>query len=458
MKDKIKHLYWRAGFGLSPEEWQQRQNWSVAKAVDALFAEVKKTKPIPVPGRELDLTALRQMDKKEAAELLKKERQVVGQQNIAWVQRMANPNESALLERMSFFWHGHFACQSKSGILAVTQLNTIREHALGNFRDLVLAIAKDPLMIRFLNNQQNRKDSPNENFARELMELFTIGRGYYTEQDIKEAARAFTGWSSTVTGEFIFRERQHDFGQKTFFGKKGNFNGDDIIDILLEKRETAEFITHKIYRHFVNEEVNEQIVKNLANQFYKSNYDIGKLMRSIFESEWFYAPENQGTKIKSPVELVAGIMRTLNVQFSNDQAILFTQKALGQMLFNPPNVAGWPGGKSWIDNATLMFRLNLVPGIINSTELNFKTKELAEEDDVKGGRRLTASVDLQPLKNLTTGTSGLAALEVLTNYLLQTPVAVGNEKLAKAIESSRQEDLLKAAAMLVMTLPEYQMC
>ncbi|MDX1940907.1 MAG: DUF1800 domain-containing protein [Saprospiraceae bacterium] len=458
MSNKIKHLYWRAGFGLSPKEWQERQNWSIKQAVDALFLEAKKIESIPVPGRDLDLGALRQMDKKEAAELLKKERQVVAQQNIAWVQRMANPNESSLLERMSFFWHGHFACQSKSGILAVTQLNTIREHALGNFRDLVLAIAKDPSMIRFLNNQQNRKDSPNENFARELMELFTIGRGHYTEQDIKEAARAFTGWSSTVAGEFIFRERQHDFGQKTFMGKKGNFNGDDIIDIILEKRETAGFITRKIYRHFVNEEVNEQIVKDLANQFYKSNYDISKLMRGIFESEWFYADENMGTKIKSPVELVAGIMRTLNVQFSNDQAILFTQKALGQMLFNPPNVAGWPGGKSWIDNATLMFRLNLVPGIINSTELNFKTKELAEEDDVKGGRRLTASVNLQPLKNLTTGTSGLATLEALTNYLLQTPVSIGKEKLGRAIESSQQADLLKTAVMLVMTLPEYQMC
>ncbi len=458
MKDKIKHLYWRAGFGLSPSEWQERQNWPVSKAVDALFAEAKKSKPLPVPGRDLDLAALRQMDKKEAAELLKKERQVVAQQNIAWVQRMANPNESALLERMSFFWHGHFACQSKSGILAVTQLNTIREHALGNFRNLVLAIAKDPSMIRFLNNQQNRKDSPNENFARELMELFTIGRGHYTEQDIKEAARAFTGWSSTVTGEFIFRERQHDFGQKTFFGKTGNFNGEDIVDIILEKRETAEFITRKIYRHFVNEEVNEQIVKDLANQFYKSDYDIAKLMRSIFESEWFYADENIGTKIKSPVELLAGIMRTLKVQFSNDQAIPFIEKALGQMLFNPPNVAGWPGGKSWIDNSTLLFRLNLVPGIINSTELNFKIKETAEEDDLKGGKRMSASVDLQALKSLTSGQRDMASLDALTSYLLQTPAAVGNEKLAKAIESSQQEDLFKTAVMVVMTLPEYQMC
>ena len=458
MSNKIKHLYWRAGFGLSPEEWQQRQNWSVSKAVDALFAEAKKSKPLPVPGRDLDLAALRQMDKKEAAELLKKERQMVAQQNIAWVQRMANPNESALLERMSFFWHGHFACQSKSGMLAVTQLNTIREHALGNFRDLVLAIAKDSAMIRFLNNQQNRKDSPNENFARELMELFTIGRGHYTEQDIKEAARAFTGWSSTIAGAFIFRERQHDSGRKTFMGKSGNFNGEDIIDIILEKRETALFITRKIYRHFVNEKVNENIIHDVAKQFYDDNYSIGKLMRNIFTSDWFYATENLGTKIKSPVELLAGLMRALNVQFSNDQAILFVERALGQMLFNPPNVAGWPGGKSWIDNSTLMFRLNLVPGIINATELTFKVKEEAEEMNIQGGRRLSASVDMEPLKKLMNGTNGLTALDVLTDYLLQTPVATGQEKLGKAIESSRQEDPLKAAVMMVMTLPEYQMC
>lgn len=458
MSNKIKHLYWRAGFGLSPEEWQQRQNWSIKQAVDALFAEAKNVSALPVPARDFDLAALRQMDKKEAAELLKKERQMVAQQNIAWVQRMANPNESALLERMSFFWHGHFACQSKSGIVAVTQLNTIREHALGNFRDLVLAIAKDPAMIRFLNNQQNRKDSPNENFAREVMELFTIGRGHYTEQDIKESARAFTGWSSTVEGTFIFRQRQHDFGQKTFMGKTANFNGEDIIDIILEQPETAQFITRKIYRHFVNEVFNEQIISDLSDRFYKSNYDIGKLMRNIFTSDWFYAPENMGTKIKSPVELLAGIMRTLNVQFANTQAILFAQKALGQMLFNPPNVAGWKGGKSWIDNATLLFRLNLVPGIINSAEIDFKTKELPEEDDLKGGKRFTASVDLQPLRKLTSGASDAAALAALTNYLLQTPIAIGQEKLAKAIGSSRQEDVLKAAVMMVMTLPEYQMC
>jgi uncharacterized protein (DUF1800 family) len=194
---------------------------------------------------------------------------------------MSNPNHSALLEKMTLFWHGHFACTIKVGMLAAQQLNSIQQHALGNFRDLVLAIARDPSMIRFLNNQQNKKRQPNENFARELMELFTIGRGFYTENDVKEAARAFTGWSSNLSGEYVFRERQHDFGEKRFMNKRGNFDGTDIIDILLERRETAHFITKKIYQYFVNEKVNERRLEQLAAGFYDKNYDIKWLMQTI---------------------------------------------------------------------------------------------------------------------------------------------------------------------------------
>ena len=201
--NKINHLYWRAGFGLSPDEWRQKQNWSISKALDELFSQAKKATLLPVSPIEFD-----REDKKsnrDAFEQMKKdERRKVAEANIAWVGRMADPKESALLERMTFFWHGHFACRSELGKLGVQQLNLFRQHGLGNFRDLLLGVAQDPAMIRYLNNQQNRKEKPNENFARELMELFTLGRGNYTEGDIKEAARAFTGWSSTLDGDFVF--------------------------------------------------------------------------------------------------------------------------------------------------------------------------------------------------------------------------------------------------------------
>ena len=246
----INHLYWRAGFGLRPEEWQQRKQWSRKKAVDHLFKQAKQVKPLPVPIPH-NLKQMSELSEVEREDLQKKDRAAVIDINSSWVMRMANSEEPALLERMTLFWHGHFACRSRSGKLAAQQLNTLRKHALGDFKSLLLGIARDPSMIRYLNNQQNKKGSPNENFAREVMELFTMGRGNYTEQDIKEAARAFTGWSSDVAGDYVFRERQHDNGTKTFLGRTGRFGGEDIIDMLLEQKATADFITRKIYRYFV---------------------------------------------------------------------------------------------------------------------------------------------------------------------------------------------------------------
>ncbi len=459
MNEKIKHLYWRAGFGLSPQEWQKKQNDTVKQAVDELFAQTKQAKSIAVPELPVGSEERKTMDKRDIREILKEQRQQVGEINVNWLQRMANPTESALLERMSFFWHGHFATQIKAGKPAALQLNAIRTHALGSFRDLTLAIAKDPAMIRFLNNQQNKKDSPNENFAREVMELFTIGRGNYTEKDVKEAARAFTGWSSTLTGEYVFRANQHDNGQKIFFGKTGNFDGTDIIDMILEKRETADFITRKVYRYFVNEKVDESIVRDLSSQFYKNDYNIGKLIRTIFESDWFYNEKNIGAKIKSPIDFLAGTMRTLGVTFQNKQSLLFLQRASGQMLFNPPNVAGWPGGKNWIDNSTLLLRLNLVPNLINMATLNLRVKEEAEETTTdEKAEKLAASVNFQPLNTMLGVKSEAVMLNDLATYLLQTPTAISQANLLKAYQQSGKDDFVKTATMMLMALPEYQVC
>ncbi|MCB0635218.1 MAG: DUF1800 family protein, partial [Lewinella sp.] len=213
MMQDISHLYARAGFGWHPQ-LLARPPRNTDEAVDALFTAADAAPPLAVVMPDLSQLT----DPQERQRLL---RELLGGQSLDWIKRMADPAESALLERVSLFWHGHFACRILAGPLAAQYLNTIRSHALGSFRELCLGIARTPAMIRFLNNQQNRKDSPNENFARELMELFTIGRGHYSETDIKEAARAFTGWSSNQRGEFVFRRGQHDFGEKTFFGRTG---------------------------------------------------------------------------------------------------------------------------------------------------------------------------------------------------------------------------------------------
>jgi uncharacterized protein (DUF1800 family) len=457
--NRINQLYWRAGFGLSPDEWRQKQNWTVQKAVDELFNQAKNASPLPVPTLELDRD-----DKKTNREMFeqmrKDERQRVMNANTAWVERMADPKESALVERMTFFWHGHFACRSEQGKLGIQQLNILRQHGLGHFRDLVMGITQDPSMIRYLNNQQNRKEKPNENFARELMELFTLGRGNYTEMDVKEGARAFTGWSSTLAGDFVFRPLWHDYGVKTFFGKSGTFNGEDIIEHILSKPEAAYFITKKIYRHFVNDKVNEDKVKELAQQFFKSDYHIGKLMRSIFESEWFYAPENQGAKIKSPIELIAGMMRSLDFRLEQPLAHIFIQKALGQMLFNPPNVAGWPGGKTWIDNSTLTTRLSLPSFFFNSNEFTMRVKDEFEVVQAEGkmARKLAVKMNLTPLVNTIKSTTPEQIGQELAQYFLPIRPSIDLKNLMPILPNGDKPAQVAALAMRIMSLPEYQLC
>ncbi|MEM6378544.1 MAG: DUF1800 domain-containing protein [Bacteroidota bacterium] len=454
----INHLYWRAGFGLRPEEWQQRKQWSRKKAVDHLFKQAKQVKPLPVPTPH-NLKQMSQLSKEERDELQKKDRAAVIDININWVLRMANSAEPALLERMTLFWHGHFACRSRSGKLAAQQLNTLRKHALGDFRSLLLGIARDPSMIRYLNNQQNKKRSPNENFAREVMELFTMGRGNYSEQDVKEAARAFTGWSSNITGDFIFRERQHDTSTKTFLGKTGRFGGEDIIDILLEQKATANFITRKIYRYFVNTQIDEQEVNYLSQQFYQSGYDIGKLVYLIFSSEAFYADKNKGRKIKSPVEFLVGMMKTLDLDLENERSILFLQKALGQVLFDPPNVAGWPGDKSWIDNATLMLRLNLAQSIVGATAFNFREKAgLEDRGSTIKRRKIEAKSNIQPLIRLAKGDTNTENIEDLATYLLLAETKIKPELIERYSPVKNKDAALTLYSLRIMSLPEYQMC
>jgi uncharacterized protein (DUF1800 family) len=250
-----------------------------------------------------------------------------------------------------------------------------------------------------LNNQQNVKDHPNENFARELMELFTVGIGNYSEKDIKEAARAFTGWGVTNSGEFIFKENQHDSDEKEFFGEKKNFSGEDIINKLLENKQTANYIAKKIYKEFVNHKVDDNHVEQLATIFYDSGYDIEALMRAIFNAPWFYDEMHIGAKIASPVELIVRLKKYLEVEFLELKHLINYQKALGQVLFFPPNVAGWPGNTTWIDGASLLVRLNTISFIQEdgvSLDLEGKPQfeeELNDSRNPNRAKKLTAKWD-----------------------------------------------------------------
>ena len=387
--------------------------------------------------------------------------------NITWLNTMIN-SEAQLREKMSLFWHGHFACRIQNSFFQQELLHIVRSNALGSFADMLKAVSKSPAMLQFLNNQQNRKSHPNENFAREVMELFTMGRGNYTENDVKEAARAFTGWSFNAQGEFLFRKNQHDFGSKTFLGKTGNFDGDDILNILLENKQTANYISNKIYSYFVNENIDKKNQQLLSSRFYNNNYDISKLLEDIYSSDWFYDEKNIGNRIKSPVELLAGIRRLLPMQLDNNQSQLLFQRALGQVLFYPPNVAGWPGGKNWIDSSSLMLRLR-VPQILSANDaidimpkadddiqmgmMEMVAKKMKET--VKGG---TASIDWAPVNKIFEKVQREKLLENIADTVLQTKSQVSNAVLDKYVNTESRENYIKSAVVNLMATPEYQLC
>jgi len=479
---KNQHLLWRAAFGPMAENSASLDSIS-QKELWALLVKTSSKQPAKIivadglaDGLYNGMKDINDMqkamkDKEQRQKIRAQSRDDIKNLNIRWLEEMIN-SESQLREKMSLFWHGHFACRVINSYFQQELLQIIRTNALGNFGDLLKAVSKSPSMLQFLNNQQNKKSHPNENFAREVMELFTMGRGNYTEEDVKEAARAFTGWGFNLQGEFIFRKQQHDEGSKTFLGKTGNFSGDDIIAMLLEQQQTADFITRKIYRYLVNENIDEQKVEWLSTRFYKNNYDINKLLADIFTADWFYAEKNIGTKIKSPIELLAGIRRFLPLQLDNDNSQLLFQKVLGQVLFYPPNVAGWPGGKSWIDSSTLMVRLQ-IPKVwsakesisirpktdddVNMGQMMEEQVSISKKKDIVG-RGAAASIDWIPVVKIFEDTKREGLSLKISNSILQTGSRIPATVLEKYTSTESREDFIKTTILNLMSTPEYQLC
>lgn len=488
LSDRIKnnHLLWRAGFGPAVEQLGDLSDFSSNEIYKAMVKASKKSPELlneaqgTLDGLVLGVSDLGKMqlselnaDQRKAYQ--KKLREGVRNLNLAWMREMVN-SSAQLREKMSLFWHGHFACRNLNVFYQQGLINTIRENALGSFRDMLHEVSKSAAMLNFLNNQQNKKDHPNENFAREVMELFTLGRGNYTEKDIKESARAFTGWTANFGGDFVFRKGQHDFGSKTFLGKTGNFDGDEILDIILEQKQAARFISQKIYKYFVNENIPDtEKTEWLADRFYKNDYDISRLMEDIFTSDWFYEEKNIGTRIKSPVELLVGIQRMLPMELENEEVLIVLQRILDQMLFYPPNVAGWPGGRTWIDSSTLMMRMRIPQLINDSDELNVKPKS---DDDVMMGRidadvaaekkkemkgvpkkqQIYATIDWNTyLKNFEK-ISRENLIGEISKTLLQTKSEIGNDMIRKYTDESSRESFIKTATIQIMSTPEYQLC
>jgi len=357
-EDGARHLLARTGFGANPSQIALYAPLSREQAVDRLldhasFAALTEppawvNQPFDRPGQALS---------EEEKKALQKERNEHAQELRGWWLEEMRITPSPITEKMTLFWHNHFVSGlDKVGVpqLMYQQNVLLRKQALGNFGQMLHAIARDPAMMRYLDTVNNRKGQPNENFAREVMELFTLGEGHYSEQDIREAARAFTGWSLDKDLNFIYRPNQHDNGEKTLFGQQGNFDGDDVLDMLLRNPQTARFVTLKLWKYLVSPTVDEASLQHLSALFYRDNYEIRPLVRAMLLTPAFW--KSQGQQVKSPLELTVGTLVTFDLIPPDWRALAGLNRQLGQDVFNPPNVKGWPGGDVWINSSTLLSR------------------------------------------------------------------------------------------------------
>ena len=481
-----KHLLNRAAFGGKPREIEHFTEIGLDSGIENLFDF--NNKPLGKPRwlseyEEFPPLKFRRMLPEERKKLKKINRQRVRDFQIAWIQRMIDSPTPAdmLWEKMTFFWHGHFATsvqKVKLPPLLFNQLSLLHEHAVGNFRTLLHGISRDPAMLRYLDNVQNRKGHANENFARELMELFSLGPGNYTEDDVKEAARAFTGWSF-VPFEFRVKRRQHDYGKKTFLGRTGNFDGEDIVNIVLEQSACAEFITKKFLKFFSFKTASGEFLKFLADDFRKHDYEIQPLLKNIFSQKEFYSSDVIGSQIKSPIQLVVGTARTLDFDSENLEFYLHVLNMMGQVPYLPPNVKGWPGGRSWIDTSRLLTRYTFTEIVTRGkipTELDPRSEsDPGRKKNNKIGKKkrsgfkrmmhlphLRIEFNPEALLNAQTATPQevLKRLEdiLVTQSFTEDERQTLLEDYKSNLKQMPQKAALKAIIGDIMTLPQYQLC
>ncbi len=477
--EQARHLLWRSGFGGTRQQIDRLAGMGLERAVDLVvnFRAVSDEKLDPAPAdpdllgpptpqlremmqaaRESDDPAVRDRLRAEQLRRRGEDRQVMAQIQSWWLARMiASPRPFE--ESLTLLWHNHFATSFRSvrnSYLMYQQNEMFRAHAMGSFADLLRNIVRDPAMIRYLNNDRNIKRSPNENLARELMELFSLGEGNYTERDIKEGARALTGYGRRHN-DFEFRSGQHDSGQKHILGRTGEYDGDDFVEILLRQEVCPIFIAYKIYRHFVADVdvtirgPQRTVIRALADELRKSDYALEPPLRTLLTSRHFYDPRIVGNKIKSPVQLIVGAVRSLGTP-TRDIAMLSDAAAqMGQQLFAPPSVAGWAGGRSWINTSTLFVRQNLTTFLLSG--------KLPYDDHWDRGK---VDYDPTPLLQGVDERSAERVVDHLMPLLFGQSVAAGRrEQFVSFLDqrgASVSRDRLLGLLLMMTSTPEYQLC
>ncbi len=364
------HLLNRAGFGGTPGEIEALEQRGLEGAVDGLLEFADRTERREAPGwakpdpeRARKFRAMRDATEEERRKLRQEEqqqaRQRVQELRGRWLERMVT-TKRPLEEKLVLFWHGHFATsvqKVRSPGMMYGQLETFREHAVGHWPTFLKAVTRDPAMLVWLDQAQSRRERPNENYAREVLELFTLGEGHYTEADIREAARAFTGLGlDRPTEQAQWRPRQHDDTEKTFLGKRGRLGPDDIIDQIVAQPQAGRFLAARLWRFFASAEPSPELTAALADVFRRSGNRIRPVLRAMFRSEEFYADDVVRTQIKSPVPWLVMALRQLERPMPRVEVALNALRELGQELLAPPNVKGWDGGVAWINTGTLTRR------------------------------------------------------------------------------------------------------
>ncbi len=360
------HLFRRAGFGATADQLQQAVRSDPASVVQQMIAGADTSASFDAAMSQMANTLLAGGNPRKIGAW--------------WIYRMLHtPNQ--LLEKLTLFWHGHFATSAakvEDARLMLNQNELLREHALGNFATLVQAVSRDPAMLIYLDSATNRKTHPNENYARELMELFCLGEGNYTEQDIRELARCFTGWE-IKRKKFRFNRYQHDYGTKTILGESGEFAGADGVRIVLQQPAAPVFIARKLVRFFVMDEPDppDQLIQPLAEQFRHEGLEIAPLVQRILASNLFFSEHAIARKVRSPIEMAIGMLRTLEATTDTNR-LADNLNQLGQGVLYPPNVKGWDGGRTWINSSTLLGRANLIRDVLINENSRFGGGDLSE--------------------------------------------------------------------------------
>lgn len=475
--DTARHLLRRAGWTAQTTEVERAVQDGLTRTLDRLFP-AKPTpliKPSLIAKLEADGPAIQRKiaqapagDEKRLAQRQARERseQAVLDLSIKWLQHAAQPANAAS-EKWTFFLGDVYVVSHekvKNAALMYQHQATLRSHAFGPAPALTKAVSRSPAMIAYLDLQQNKREAPNENFARELFELFTLGEGHYTEADIKEAARAFTGYRQ-VLGEFRYQARQHDAGRKTVFGESGPFKGDDIVDLVYRQPAAGAFLPKEMARFYLTENpLPSELFAPLGAWWRTTGYDLRQLLHRFFASQLFFAPEFRGNYIKSPVHYYLGLIQDLSLDVAPFPRYTLTPlRQMGQQLFQPPNVRGWVGGRQWINSGTLAARRQLVGYVfaaLDETLLNADEQIELVAARAEGKDHFTVAPDrFAPLLSLP---ADQAALQFTHAFLPASADASYPRKIARFLAAGASGPLkperLRNAALTLLQAPEYQLC